>query len=161
MMRFTQEGNHLTKLKPAILLLENSDDDILLFRRALSNLGIDVSLSVVNTVQQARSYMAQFATAEESARDEWPRLIVCDYGLDGETSSEFVHWVRNHSDFRAIPMVFFSGTLPPSQAPYLMRRFGIPFFQKSLQIEDTVESVKEILSSAGFDLPGAGSPLAA
>jgi CheY-like chemotaxis protein len=137
---------------PAILLLENSDDDVFLFRNALLRLRACAMLVVVGTVKQARNYMENAAAGNDPARYTCPSLIVCDYGLDDETGADFVQWVKQQPGLTEVPVFFFTGTLPPSQHGHLSRRFAVPVYQKQFEFEDTIEVLKKILHQAGIEM---------
>ncbi|HTD66091.1 MAG TPA: response regulator [Candidatus Limnocylindria bacterium] len=112
-MQPSQEG-----VRPLILLIENDEADIFLFRRALSKMGFQGDLRVVGSVSEARAYMENTGTFTDTNYYRTPDLIVSDFRLSGPTALEFIRWLRN-TKFSALPVVIFSGTVRPSELPRL------------------------------------------
>lgn len=131
-----------------ILLLENDENDVFVFRRALSALGYAGQLHVVSSLTQARAYM--LGTNEFSNRTAFPLpdLIVADFGLRGETGSDFVQWLLQQPDILDTPVTFFSGSLPEGGMRDLLARFGYPVFKKNVDFHANTQTVEQILRHA-------------
>ncbi|HMJ89935.1 MAG TPA: hypothetical protein VK530_08970 [Candidatus Acidoferrum sp.] len=69
-----------------ILLLENVEDDVFMFRRALLNLGFQGQIRIVDSVRAARDYMRGDGVFRDRQYFPGPDLIVCDFGLTGDAA---------------------------------------------------------------------------
>ncbi len=95
--------------KPLILLIEDDEADVFLFRRALAKLNYHGDVRTVTSSADARRYLENtgwFANAEYFRR---PSLIVSDFKLASGTALEFVQWARTDPSFSDIPLVMLSG----------------------------------------------------
>lgn len=106
------------EIPPLILLIENDEGDVFLFRRALSKMGYRGDLRVVGSVSEARAYMENSGEFTNKDYFRTPDLIVSDFRLNGPTALEFVQWLRN-TRFANLPIVILSGTVRASELPRL------------------------------------------
>ncbi len=108
-----------TEERPLILLIENDDSDVFLFRRALSKLDYEGDVRVVGSVNEARAYMENKGSFADANYYRKPQLIVSDFRLNGPTALEFVHWLREESKDAELPVVILSGAVRAVDLPQL------------------------------------------
>jgi two-component system response regulator len=130
---------------PAILLIENDEADIFLFRRALSRLGFDGALRVVCSVSEARDYLDGHGSFDDREYYPLPDLIVCDMHLHGPTGNDFLEWIRTENRFAAIPFVFLSGSFVAADQTKSTELGAGAFYTKSGDIDVLVDRVRSIL----------------
>src|SRR5204862_4128758 len=94
---------------PVILLIENDQDDVFLFRRALAKAGYTGDLRVVGSATEARAYMENTHPFKDPLYYRQPNLIVSDFRLAGHTALEFLTWLRFQPATTHIPIVMLSG----------------------------------------------------
>ena len=94
---------------PVILLIENNEDDIFLFRRALAKAGYGGDLRVVGSASEARAYMENAPPFKDALYFRQPKLIVSDFRLTGHTAVDFLTWLRFQPQLADIPVVMLSG----------------------------------------------------
>ncbi len=94
-----------------VLLIENEEADVFLFRRALSQLNSKVTVRVVGSVSEARDYLEGRGPFADRQYFPVPDLIVSDMNLPGVTGNVFLEWLRQTPGFKDIPFVFLSGSL--------------------------------------------------
>jgi CheY-like chemotaxis protein len=99
------------KQVPVILLIENNDNDVFFFRRALSRCSFGGDVRVVQTAWHARNYLEGRAEFKDRSYYRLPHLIVCDLHLPGATGVEFVQWLREEPNFRHIPLIVWTGSM--------------------------------------------------
>ena len=136
------------EMKPVVLLLEDREDDIFFFRRALSALNFPGSLHVVKNVTQARTYMENSGEFCNPEANPQPDLIVSDLKMTGETGIEFLAWLHQHDEYSRIPFVMLSGSALPEDAAALMKGGGQAFYTKSAEFAVMKEQVRKILEHA-------------
>jgi CheY-like chemotaxis protein len=132
-------------IQKTILLLEDDENDVFVFRRALAAVDYKGHVRVVSTVREAREYMEGAGGYHDRNYFPLPDLIVADFGLSGERGSDFVTWLRTHPEYNAIPVIFFSGSIPSAQLPALIRQFNLPVFVKHVEFQQAVKSVREMI----------------
>ena len=94
---------------PVILLIENDESDVFLFRRALAKAGFTGDLRVVGSATEARAYVENTAPFKDPLYYRQPNLIVSDFRLAGHTALEFLTWLRLQPAVAHIPVVMLSG----------------------------------------------------
>jgi CheY-like chemotaxis protein len=97
------------KARPLILLIEDDEGDVFLFRRALGVLGFDCDVRIAMTIKDARAYMEYTLALPTASYYRLPALIVSDFRLGAHTATEFVQWLRHKPEFQPIPVVMLSG----------------------------------------------------
>ncbi len=131
--------------QPLILLIENDDSDVFLFRRALSRCGFHGDVRVVDTAWRARNYLEGHAEFKDRDYYRVPQLIVSDLHLPGATGVEFVEWLRNHPTYRHIPLVLWSGSMPSNALQGALDKGASTYVQKSGDFHRLCSTIEEIL----------------
>jgi CheY-like chemotaxis protein len=131
---------------PVILLIENDEADVFLFRRALSKLNFAGDVHVVTSVSQARDYLEGRARFSDRRYFPLPDLIVSDMNLPGATGVVFLEWIRQQEKFVHIPFVFLSGTFMPLEQQHATTTLGVDsYFAKTGDITVMMERVQSML----------------
>ena len=139
--------------RPVILLVENDEADVFLFRRALSQLNFTGTVRRVGSVGQARAYLEN--SGEFNDRDYYPipDLIVSDMHLPGFNGNDFLAWMRQHKEFAAIPLMFLSGTFMPDDKLRAESLGASAFYVKSGDINVVRERVRSMIELLGKGHP--------
>lgn len=97
-------------LQKTILLVEDSEDDVFLIKRAFREAKVDNPVYVVNDGQSAVEYLSGEKEYQDRSRYPLPSLILSDLKLPKQSGLEVIKWIRSHSSTKAIPVVFFSSS---------------------------------------------------
>ncbi|HWD41238.1 MAG TPA: response regulator [Fimbriimonas sp.] len=94
----------------AVLLVEDSEDDVFAFRRAYKKANLDLPLQIVTDGQQAVDYLA--GDGEFAARDRYPlpRLMFLDLKLPYLDGFEVFSWMRDRKDLSSVSVVVLTGS---------------------------------------------------
>ena len=138
---------------PTILLLENEEHDVFIFRRALSKLEFPGVVRVVSNTTQAKAYL--LGTGEFQGRDYYPLpdFIVSDLKMHGETGLDFLHWMRQQPAFSHIPFFVLSGSGLAEDQAKAMALGAKSYFTKSGDFPVAVEQVKTLIDLAAQNAP--------
>ena len=136
---------NIQQLPPAILLIENDENDVFFLRRAIARTGWVGDVRVVGTATEARAYLQNADPFEDSVYYRRPQLILSDYRLAGETALELVDWIRSRSELADIPIVVISGAVSGIPAGVLDRIQPQGFIRKTAEIEKLSEAVRPYL----------------
>jgi CheY-like chemotaxis protein len=128
-----------------LLLLEDSEEDIVLFRRAVAKLGRAVLLRSVRNGVEAQQYLS--GDRKFSDRNEFPlpAVIFSDLQLPGMGGLQFLEWLRAQPALRSTPCVVYSGSANPSdvQAAY---EIGVTsFIVKPIDFHEWVRRLEVVL----------------
>lgn len=130
---------------PLILLLENDQNDVFWFRRALTACRVEADVRIVETVAQARDYLQGRGEFSDRTYYRMPDLIVTDFKMHGHTGIEFIRWLRRESDYKEIPVVMYSGTALPQDKAAALESGALAFYQKSGDFQTVCRNVTEIM----------------
>jgi CheY-like chemotaxis protein len=128
-----------------LLLLEDSEEDVFLFQRAVTKLGRTVTLRCVRDGAAAQQYLLgedRFANREEFPM---PTVILSDLQLPGMGGLQFLHWLRNQPLLRALPCVVFSGSANPLDVQSAYEGGVTSFIVKPLDFSDWIARLEVIL----------------
>ena len=131
--------------KPVILLVENDDADVFLFRRALLKLHFKGTLRVVNFIAQAHDYLERRGGFTDESYYPLPDLIVADMNLHGLSGNDFLSWLRQHPRLRDIRFVFLSGSFTALQRAASVALKPEGFYVKTADMDEMTERVSDIL----------------
>ena len=131
--------------RPLILLVENDDSDVFLFRRALGKQNFSGTVRVVTTIHGARTYLAHEGGFTDEAYYPRPDVIVCDMNLGGHLGTELLEWARRQPALETIPFVFLSGSSLPVDERRAQELGADGFYPKTGDIQEATNYVGEIL----------------
>ena len=130
---------------PVILLIENDDNDVFVFRRALAAAGWCGDVRIVGSATEARAYFENAQPFQNPDYHRLPQLIVSDSRLTGGTAMEFLDWLRAQSFQPPIPIVILSGHLSENPAQQLSRIGALAFVAKTGNVAVLAASLKPLL----------------
>jgi CheY-like chemotaxis protein len=132
--------------RPVILLVEESEDDSLLFERALTGTTLPFDVRIVPSYTHAQHYLQGAGQFADRYKFRFPKLIIADHSQDAFGTTEFLQWLRSHPECQVIPVILLTGTGSPSliQSSYDL---GIhAFFEKPAANADLQALLKLILA---------------
>jgi CheY-like chemotaxis protein len=86
-----------------VLLVEDDEDDRLLFQESLQSIYSLGSLKVAREVAEARAILQESPLL--------PKVVISDYRLGEETGIELLRWIRGEARLRKVPFVLLGTTL--------------------------------------------------
>ena len=90
---------------PTLLLVEDNEDDVFIFRRALARAALGNDVQVVTDGQDAIDYLAGAGPFAERARFPLPYLVLLDLKLPRRSGLEVLEWVRGQPELAHIPVI--------------------------------------------------------
>jgi CheY-like chemotaxis protein len=88
-----------------ILLVEDNEGDIFLFKRLAKKAGIGNPVQVVYTGEQAVEYLAGAGKYSDRAQYAVPSLVLLDLKLPRKDGFEVLEWVRSQADLSNLNVV--------------------------------------------------------
>jgi len=95
---------------PAILLVEDSQDDVLLLRREFEQAGLRNLLQVVSRGPQAIAYIAGSGTYSDRTQHPFPALVLLDINMPGSDGFAVLKWIRRQSVLARLCVVVLSSS---------------------------------------------------
>jgi CheY-like chemotaxis protein len=91
--------------EPVILLAEDEDNDVLMFRRAFAQLGIAAPIQVVRDGEQAMAYLKGTGRFSNRAEFPLPDIFLLDLKMPRANGFEVLEWLRAQPRFSSIRVV--------------------------------------------------------
>jgi CheY-like chemotaxis protein len=135
----TFEMEHLV-----ILLVEDSDDDVAIIRKAFRNAKIENPLHVVRDGEAAVAYLA--GTGKYSLRDEYPlpALVLLDLKLPGMDGFEVLRWIRQTPGLSTMRVVVLTSSDQIRDVNAAYELGANSFMVKEMDFQNTVELARLI-----------------
>ena len=95
---------------PAVLLAEDSENDVLMFRRAARRAKFSQPLHVVTNGEEAVAYLKGEGQFGNRAQYPLPGLILLDLKMPRMDGFEVLQWVRRQPQFTALQVVVLSSS---------------------------------------------------
>jgi len=128
-----------------LLLLEDSEEDVFLFRRAILKVGRSVALQCVRNGVEAQRYLRGDGNYSDRAQFPMPSVIFSDLQLPGLGGMQFLEWLRQEPAFRAMPCVIFSGSANPSDVQAAYELGVTSFIVKPIDFGEWVKRLEVVL----------------
>lgn len=88
-----------------VLLVEDSDDDVLVMKRACQRTGIPHALHIVSDGNTAIDYLSGAGAYIDRTVFPLPDIVFLDIKLPGRNGHEVLEWMRNQPGLKNLPVV--------------------------------------------------------
>jgi CheY-like chemotaxis protein len=117
------------------LVVEDSADDALLIRRAFA--AVESCQAIVcRNLSEAKAYMMGAGLYQNRDRYPLPNAIICDLHIGFESGVDFVLWIKEHEDFKSMPVIILTGTATTSEAVAAKEKGALDVLRKPSRFED-------------------------
>jgi two-component system response regulator len=134
------DTNPTTAHVPNLLLVEDSDDDVLITKRALERAHIGNSLSVARDGQQALDML--YADAMEG-RERFG-LILLDLGLPKVDGREVLTKIWGDRRLRHIPVIVLTGSDEDEDMVRSYKSGAVAYLRKPVQVDQLLRAVGDL-----------------
>lgn len=97
-----------------LLLIEDSPDDVVFFRRAIVKAGLSMVLQVANDGQQAIDFLARALELPTRLDHALPQVIVLDLKLPLVSGFEVLRWVRARPELKGVVVLVLTSSDHPA-----------------------------------------------
>src|SRR5215213_62665 len=129
--------------KAPILLVEDDDNDVMLFGRALKRNQIALPFCHVKNGEEAKEYLLG-GRASNGSKHPVPGMIITDLKMPKMNGFQLLQWIKDQPDCAMIPIMILSSSRYPSD---IAATFGLGvngYFVKPGTFEELVSLVKTI-----------------
>ena len=123
-----------------ILLVEDSEDDVLLFRRTLRKSGVPAALHLAEDGRQAMHYLAGTAPFADRRQHPLPDLVLLDLKLPHVGGFEVLRWIRAQPAFDPLCVVLLTSSPEPSDVATAYAAGANSYLTKPI----TAETLREL-----------------
>jgi CheY-like chemotaxis protein len=122
--------------RKAILLVEDSDDDVLLFERAFKLARFTNSITRVSTAEEAIAYLKGEGKYADRAAFPLPFTIMLDMRLPGASGMDVLKWIRSQPQFDGTLVFVLSGSTLNSSRRETLESGADSFLNKPCKADD-------------------------
>lgn len=136
-----------------LLLVEDDEDDVILFKRTLKKSGIGVNLCHVEDGQQALDYLAGAGEFGDRARYPKPTLVLLDLKLPHHNGHEVLQWARSKRDLDAVSFVMLTSSAEPADVEKAYALGANCYLTKAIAAETLQELWTKVTATRAADGP--------
>ncbi len=127
-----------------ILLVEDSEDNVVLVRHAMHKAGITASLEVATSGEQAIEYLAGTHKYSDWLRFPLPSIVLLDLKMPGMSGFDVLKWIRQQPGLKALRVAMLTSSELPSEIKMAHDLGANIFLTKPVQLERLVEVMKTL-----------------
>lgn len=144
-MTFTLEGVSLVR-KPALLIVEDSDDDFEAYQRYLSRSELKVPVYRCIDGDDAIAFLYQTGKYVDPDSAPQPGLIWLDLNLPGTDGREVLSQIKQDSNLKRIPVVIFSTSSDPKDIKICYERGIAGYVTKPTNTSQLKRNIEMVLN---------------
>jgi two-component system response regulator len=130
--------------KPTLLLVEDSQDDVLLFKTAFKKAYPKIGLQVVNEANGARGYLHGTGQYDDRKAFPFPYAIVVDLTLPGTSGASLIQSVREEHAFGKLLIAAWTGSRQGKDIAQLYRLGANSFLTKTDSIVQLTKDIQDL-----------------
>ena len=97
-----------------VLLVEDNEDDALLFKCTLEDAGIPIPVQTVETAEEAMDYLTGSGNYADRERYPLPMVVFVDLKLPGKSGQDLLRWMKDKEEFDTLLKVVLTGANDPA-----------------------------------------------
>lgn len=130
--------------RPAILLVEDNPDDIILTRRALSKAGVEALLPTVTDGDAAVRYLEGADEFADRERSPIPLLVLLDWKLPRRSGLEVLTWIRSRPALAVLPVVVLTSSRQQEDIEQAYRAGANSYLEKPVEFAALVGMLERV-----------------
>jgi CheY-like chemotaxis protein len=127
-----------------ILLVEDSEDNVFLVRRAMHKAGITARLEVATTGEQAIEYLRGTNGYSDWQQFPLPSIVLLDLKMPGMSGFDVLKWVRQQPGLKALRVAMLTSSDLPTEIKMAHDLGANIFLTKPVQLERLVQIMKTV-----------------
>jgi two-component system response regulator len=125
----------------AILIVEDSEADALLFRTALEEAGVMNPLIHTSNYEETVKYLTGWGQYIDRNAFPFPVVIFLDIHMPGKNGFEILHWIRENAQTQQLVVIMMSGSASQADISRSYAEGANSYLLKPSVIEDLVKTL--------------------
>jgi len=138
--------------KGPILLADDSQNDVEIFRRAYRKAGFQNPLHVVHDGNEAIRYLLGEGQYADRTKFPMPRLLLLDSQMPIMSGCEVLEWLQGRPEFKELIVIMLGGSGSPNEEVTAIRLGAKGYYMKPQTPAELEQLVKRICGN--WELPG-------
>ena len=127
-----------------ILLVEDGEDEILIFRKAYAKAEVTCRLQIVRDGLQALAYLGGAGAYTNREEYPLPGLIIMDINMPRMSGFEVLRWMRDQPALKHLPTVMFTSSSFAADVKTAYDLAANSYLVKPINAADLVEIIKTL-----------------
>jgi len=127
-----------------VLLVEDTEDELFLFKKACERAGVTFALQVARDGAQAIAYLSGAGVYADRNRYPMPALLILDINMPSVSGFEVLRWVRAHPDAKQLIVVMFTTSSAESDIRHAYDLLANSYLVKPVNVSHLVETVSTL-----------------
>ena len=140
-------GFNMVENTYVVALVDNNDDDVVLFCRALKAAGFENPVIVLRSGEEAVRYFKGEGAFSDREKFPLPRLLLVDKKLSGISGLELLAWLRLRDELNGLPIIMMTGSHDVGD---IMRAYSAGASSFVTKSSDPKEFKEQVRSMAEF-----------
>lgn len=124
-----------------VLLIEDSNVDVMVIREALDKTGYPIRIHVMQSAEQAMGFLLK---SGEQKNAPTPHLIFMDINLPGLSGLDFLSQIKNHGELKKIPVIIMSTSVEEKDVLRAYNSQAACYLNKSFDFHELCEMMKTL-----------------
>ena len=133
--------------RKTVLVVEDNDDDLVLFQRAAQEANCGLSFQYVNDGEKALAYLEGEGAYTDREGHPFPDLVILDLRLLQLDGLEVLEYIRNQPGCKKLEVIVLSGRDDPACIAQALAAGADRFISKPIEVT-TLQGVADVLGSA-------------
>jgi CheY-like chemotaxis protein len=131
-------------LGPVVLIVDDSENDVLLMRRAFKKAEFDLPFQTVTGGEHAISYLLGEGEFNDREKYPLPTVMLLDLNMPGMSGFEVLRWVRGHPTFRRLCIIILSASMRKEDVETSFDLGANAFLVKPADLLDLIDLMKKL-----------------
>jgi CheY-like chemotaxis protein len=128
----------------AVLLAEDNDDEILLFKRAFKLAELDLPLRIVRDGEEAIAYLKGEGKFSNRTEHPFPVLLLLDLKMPRKNGLQVLQWVRGQHSTKGLCVIILTN-IEDVHAARVFYQFGVnSFITKSADLHEFARQLRRV-----------------
>jgi CheY-like chemotaxis protein len=125
-------------------LVEDDENDALLFRIGMERAGVQHILMIVPNGEEALAYLQGSGKYSDRATFRFPSLLITDLKMPRVTGFELLEWLQKNGGENQVPAIVLSGSILARDRERALKLGARTFCVKVAEPEEIIRLVKEV-----------------
>lgn len=136
------QGSPRTRKRPLVIIVDDSEDDVLLAQRAISGAALDVDVASFYSCRFARDALELVRRGDVQV----PLIVLLDIKLPGESGFDLLQWIRSTAELGTLPVVVASSSTARADRVRAAELGACAYVSKTSDAAGVVQAIRWFLA---------------
>jgi len=137
--------------KKTMLLVDDSENDLLLMQLAFQKAEFNADVQVVKDGEEAIAYLQGDSPYNDRVRYPMPTLVLLDLNMPKKTGFEVLSWMRAQPGIRRLPVIILTASMRSGDVEQAFDLNANFFLVKPARVEDLISMMRCLRDWLGYN----------